>query len=218
MLRQISISLLSGLFVVQLCSEGFAISEPIVLTFDDIEVFPRDYIPISGTTYAGLEWGTNSAPGLNGITGFWLIDDDSPDPSQGLVNAAGSHELSIRFPQKIDLQGMLVAAQGASHLSASGIRFHAYQDSRLIASTDWFRNLVRYQPEWLPIDLPRLDKLVIEADASAKAAEDGELWGAYRLDNFTYVQVPEPSTAALALFALIAALNLRNRRKWVAKE
>lgn len=195
-----------------LCGVVSAATPPIVLTFDDIQVFPRDYIPISGTNYAGFEWSTNSTPDQNhGGVGFWLIDNAGPNPTgQGLVNGFGSSELSISFPQLVEVQGMLAAGQGTPPFTASGIRFHGYLNSQPVADSDWFRNLVRYQPVWLPLNFPPIDKLIVEADASSNAVAEGKLWGAYRLDDFTYVPVPEPATLT-ATFALLPLLFLGHR-------
>jgi hypothetical protein len=194
-------------FVV-LGSEGLAAipRDLIVLDFDDIQVFPADYVGISGTNYHGIGWPTSSQPGRDGNIGFWLIDDGSDDPEgQGLVNGFAAPDMVIEFPWSTKLIGTLAAAQGTFG-NTNAIRAHGYRDNLAVGSTPWFNNLIRHQPRWFDFNLPAVDLISIEVQPSASAAAEGELWGAFRLDNFTFQYVPEPHSGLLVCFGMISLL------------
>jgi hypothetical protein len=211
---QMRLNFVFGIIILMSAEKAVADPRNVVLDFEDITVFPADSIPISGTNYHGIEWGTSDEPGLNGNFGYWLIDDGEDEPMlQGLVNAWGAPELEIKFPTPIQLIGTFAAAQGSPDFSASGVRIHGFRNSELVAVTPWFRDLVRRQPTWFAVDFPIVDSLVIQADASIAAAMAGEKWGAYRLDNFTYIVVPEPfSFYQLTVGSIFLFISRRKRR------
>jgi hypothetical protein len=209
-LTLLAITLLAGVERVD------AVTPPntVVLDFDDIQVFPADSVPISGTNYHGLEWGTSTVPGFQGHAGFWLIDDGSDDPlGQGLVNGWAAPELEIKFPSRINLISTLASAQGTPNLSAPGIRIRGYRDGQLTMVSPWFTNLVRHQPNLFSINISQIDSIIVEAQSSSDAVAAGERWGAYRLDNFTFVSVPEPRSIGLASVPVIIALFARAARR-----
>jgi hypothetical protein len=185
----------------------------VVLDFDDIQVFPSDFVDINGTNYHEIGWLASKRPGRNGNTGHWLIDDGVDEPEgQGLVNSWGAPDMVIEFPYPTRLIGTLAMGQG-SLSNTTAIRVHGFNNSIQVGSTPWFDNLVRRQPQWFEIDLPAVDSISIEVRPSAHAVENGDFYGAFRLDNLTFQYVPEPYSAMLFCVGMASLINYHRRPK-----
>lgn len=185
--------------------------DSVTLDFDDIAVFPKDYLDLTGSNYGGLTWGTSSNPGLKGNAGFWIVDDGSSDPyGNGLVNAWGASELTIGFPRLVSLQSTLAGAQGETDLQAAGIQFLGYRDGVVVWETGWYSDLVRHDPYLIDFSLPAIDTLLVRAARSNDAVAEGGHYGAYRLDDLRFAYVPEPASL-LIVGLIVAALACKHR-------
>ncbi|MEE8385872.1 MAG: hypothetical protein V3S01_08145 [Dehalococcoidia bacterium] len=137
----------------------------------------------------------------NGRQGIWVIPSSRATyyPHSGkhnVVNKWGDTRMGIAFPAVVDVRGAWFAGQGGGEgVWAASIRVLGYRDGRLTRTTDWFPGLGS-TPQWFAMDLPDVDRIVIEAVPAYQGA------GWYAMDDLTYLPGAEQGDESPAAVVL----------------
>jgi hypothetical protein len=119
-----------------------------------------------------------------GQPGVWAVPTPqaTTKPHSGMhnvVNKWGDTHMGIGFPAPVNVEGAWFSGQAATGVWAPSIRVIGYRSGKEVARTDWFNN-IGPQPDWFPMNLSGVDRIVI----SAAPAFDNAAW--YAMDDLTY--------------------------------
>ena len=122
----------------------------------------------------------------NGRPGAWHIASRRSTyyPHSGVHNAYnkwGDVRLGIGFKRAVDLHGLWISGQAGAGVWAKRVRAIGYRDGQRVNESEWFRE-ISDKPRWFPIELEKIDRVVLEADPVVGQAA----W--YAIDDIVYTR------------------------------
>jgi len=96
-----------------------------------------------------------------------------------VVNKSGDTRMGIGFGREVHLHGAYLSGQGGEAVWTPAVRVVGYRDGREVTRTGWFTDIDE-TPTWFEMDLRRVDRVVIESQAT----DAGGGW--YALDDIAY--------------------------------